>query len=110
MERALNRSVIIAGIGALLVLAILVWVNSLISSAENEPLPQNTSDTRVAAETITVTKPAPVDAEPTFVGRQVCRECHAENFALHAQHGHALSLPPRVTQDGRDPPAKGMSA
>jgi Cytochrome c554 and c-prime len=28
----------------------------------------------------------PVD--PTFVGREVCRECHAENFHLHGQHGH----------------------
>ncbi|QDV45448.1 hypothetical protein Enr13x_53270 [Stieleria neptunia] len=29
---------------------------------------------------------------PTRVGRQVCRECHAENFALHAEHGHALTF------------------
>lgn len=29
---------------------------------------------------------------PTLVGRQVCRECHAENFALHAQHGHASTF------------------
>ncbi len=27
--------------------------------------------------------------EPTFVGREVCRECHAENYKLHGQHGHA---------------------
>lgn len=28
-------------------------------------------------------------AEPTLVGRKVCGECHAENFQLHAKHGHA---------------------
>lgn len=25
----------------------------------------------------------------TYVGKQVCKECHAENFELHAAHGHA---------------------
>ncbi|MDV6029359.1 MAG: cytochrome C [Phycisphaera sp. RhM] len=29
---------------------------------------------------------------PTLVGRQVCRECHAGNFALHAEHGHASTF------------------
>lgn len=28
-------------------------------------------------------------AEPSYVGREVCRECHVENFELHAKHGHA---------------------
>lgn len=26
--------------------------------------------------------------EPTFVGREACRECHAENYQLHGQHAH----------------------
>ena len=26
--------------------------------------------------------------EPTYVGRDVCRECHAENYRLHGHHGH----------------------
>jgi hypothetical protein len=26
------------------------------------------------------------------VGKQVCKECHAENFQLHADHGHALTF------------------
>jgi hypothetical protein len=30
-----------------------------------------------------------VSAKPTFVGREVCKECHSENFELHAQSGHA---------------------
>ncbi len=30
--------------------------------------------------------------EPTFVGRQACKECHAENFDLHAVHGHASTF------------------
>lgn len=28
----------------------------------------------------------------TYVGKAVCRECHQENFALHAQHGHASTF------------------
>ena len=31
-------------------------------------------------------------AEPTYVGRDVCRECHAENHRLHGQHGHASTF------------------
>ncbi len=31
-------------------------------------------------------------AAATLVGRQVCRECHAENFALHSKHGHASTF------------------
>ena len=29
------------------------------------------------------------DDELTYVGREVCRECHQENYALHSMHGHA---------------------
>jgi hypothetical protein len=27
-------------------------------------------------------------AKPTLMGRDVCRECHAENYQLHGNHGH----------------------
>ena len=27
--------------------------------------------------------------EPTYVGREVCGECHSENYQLHSHHGHA---------------------
>ncbi len=30
--------------------------------------------------------------EPTLVGREVCRECHAENHSLHSNHGHAATF------------------
>ncbi len=26
---------------------------------------------------------------PSYVGKQVCKECHAENFQLHSAHGHS---------------------
>ena len=29
---------------------------------------------------------------PQLVGREVCRECHAENFRLHSGHGHASTF------------------
>ncbi|MCG8653611.1 MAG: cytochrome C, partial [Pirellulales bacterium] len=29
---------------------------------------------------------------PTHVGRQVCAECHRDNFERHAQHGHASTF------------------
>jgi predicted CXXCH cytochrome family protein len=40
------------------------------------------SDTRAASV-------QPASVQPTFVGRKVCAQCHAENFQLHAEHGHA---------------------
>lgn len=40
---------------------------------------------------------ANVSAEPTLVGRQVCGECHSENYAFHAKHGHASTFA-RVSQ------------
>ncbi len=30
--------------------------------------------------------------EPTLVGREICRECHAENYAFHSKHGHASTF------------------
>ncbi|MDG2221535.1 MAG: multiheme c-type cytochrome [Rubripirellula sp.] len=30
--------------------------------------------------------------EPAYVGRQVCAECHRENFEQHAKHGHAMTF------------------
>lgn len=30
--------------------------------------------------------------EPTYVGRDACRECHAENYQLHSSHGHKHSF------------------
>lgn len=46
-------------------------------------------------------------AEPTYVGREVCKECHAENHRLHGHHGHkstfALTSDPEIVRmfDGR---------
>ena len=35
------------------------------------------------------TSQQPTSQSPTYVGKQVCRECHADNHRLHAAHGHA---------------------
>ncbi len=39
-------------------------------------------------QTPVVTQVEITPVEPTFVGRDVCRECHAENYRLHGHHGH----------------------
>ncbi|QDV84374.1 hypothetical protein TBK1r_33190 [Stieleria magnilauensis] len=41
--------------------------------------------------------PAVKAAEPTYVGRRVCLECHSENHQLHSHHGHATTF--RSTKD-----------
>lgn len=33
-----------------------------------------------------------ISAAPSLVGRQVCGECHAKNFGMHASHGHASTF------------------
>jgi hypothetical protein len=57
--------------------------------------------TREAAPTVSVREPVAVDeavevelasAEPTLVGREVCGECHAENYHHHSQSGHASTF------------------
>lgn len=32
--------------------------------------------------------------QPTYVGRDVCKECHQENYELHGHHGHATTFRP----------------
>ncbi|TWU05711.1 multiheme c-type cytochrome [Stieleria varia] len=39
------------------------------------------------------------ESQPTFVGRDTCRECHAENHALHSKHGHASTFQRAETSD-----------
>ena len=29
---------------------------------------------------------------PSYVGRQICAECHRENFEAHANHGHSATF------------------
>lgn len=82
------RVAIIAGLGALLLMATAAWINLASPSAEQSPQAE-TPDPTVSVANAAVSPTAPTTAEPTYVGRQVCRECHAENFALHDQHGHA---------------------
>ncbi len=48
-----------------------------------------------AAVTPPVAKTASDDektAQASFVGRQVCKQCHQENYSLHAGHGHAQTF------------------
>ena len=58
-----------------------------------EPLEDQANPEFAEASTLVVAEPVAaaevVVTDPTYVGREVCRECHAENYKLHGQHGHA---------------------
>ncbi len=41
---------------------------------------------------VTNHRPVASPAQPTLVGRQVCKECHSGNYDLHAKHGHASTF------------------
>lgn len=48
-------------------------------------------DHQIDQETVSAQQADP-RTQPTLVGKQVCRECHAENFQRHANHGHASTF------------------
>jgi predicted CXXCH cytochrome family protein len=69
------------------VLLLLIAVGTLfglVTEREHNPVPVDSDPTTP----VVVAKAA----EPTYVGRHVCRECHAENHRLHGQHGHASTF------------------
>ena len=69
---------IVIGIVGLLAIGIVVFVN--------QPAPVQISSVPKTA------KVEAISAKPTLVGREVCRECHAENYHLHADSGHASTF------------------
>ena len=75
MSRTLS---IVIGLVALIAIAIFLLVD------HREPAP-------IATDRKTVTVEA-VPAKPTLVGREVCGECHSENYHLHAASGHASTF------------------
>lgn len=52
------------------------------------PMDSPSNSTDPAPETTA----SPASLTPTFVGRQVCGECHEENFHLHSKSGHASTF------------------
>ena len=77
----MNRAYIVAAGAALLAGGVLF----LSQQRRQEPVAVNVD--RIPDEPILATPV--ITSQPTYVGREVCRECHAENFQLHAEHGHA---------------------
>ena len=80
-EGNMNRAYIVAAGAALLAISVLT-----LSQQRGQP------SIAMAVETMAQEhshSPPAISPKPTYVGREVCRECHLENFQLHAAHGHA---------------------
>ncbi len=75
-------------IGMTISVAVLVFIRS---PAQRSVGHGEFAMTRVVAESTEATEPERVTT-PTLVGREVCRECHLENFNLHANSGHASTF------------------
>jgi hypothetical protein len=71
-----------------LVAVLLVVVSAVVSVRSDREVrqPPEASDVVLQADSSSTSTKA------TLVGRQVCKECHAENFELHSHHGHASTL------------------
>ena len=76
MSRAKSYTIVLVALAVLAVLLILL---------RPHPSPELRDDSTAKVSVVA----EPVSAKPTLVGRQVCSECHSENFELHAQSGHA---------------------
>jgi len=99
---ALNRSwivLVVALIGAGVALGILVSRDRDPARSRapvaSDPLPSDPLPSDPLPSDPVPSDPAPpsntvefTPIEPTYVGREVCRECHAENYQLHGAHGH----------------------
>ncbi len=92
MKNNVPRNIILG----LIVIGITCYFGSLKWSNANPMAPPVGADGEHQAEssnTNTSNNRASVDSTvPTIVGRQVCRECHAENYQLHTRHGHASTF------------------
>ncbi len=88
----LNRGISLA-VAVVVVVSIFVWADRHISDRFNGEQ-RNTVAQIDSSIDHHIQKVAFADsaAEPTLVGREVCRECHAENYALHSKHGHASTF------------------
>jgi len=100
-----------AALKRLAILALLFW---LITTAVLNALqtPRNPSEDDAITPITDVARSSGRQEEPnaspaTFVGRDACKECHAENHSLHTLHGHhktfATTNDPKIIQmfDGR---------
>ncbi|WP_442506436.1 cytochrome c3 family protein [Novipirellula sp. SH528] len=67
------------------VVAVVVAIGVMMRVVRDDP-----PDEMVQAVAVTTVNPSP--GIPTFVGRQVCGECHAENYHLHGKSGHASTF------------------
>ncbi len=75
----MNRASLLACLTALAAFG--VWH---VARVERQPVVSITDPEIVVTEVVA--------SAPTYVGRDVCRECHAENYNLHGQHGHASTF------------------
>ncbi len=88
MNRALSLALAVVA-----VLSIGVWTyrlkfNSSSSAGMNTVARISPSSDRGAHRVVL----ADSSTDPALVGREICRECHAENYAWHAEHGHASTI------------------
>ena len=83
----MNRAHLLAVFALLLAVGLVLWQRSGQDQPEKPSVP-SLADSPPREPGLSV--PSAVREEkPTFVGREACKECHAENFHLHAKHGHA---------------------
>ncbi|MGI9471659.1 MAG: cytochrome c3 family protein [Rubripirellula sp.] len=88
-ETKLKR--ILICVSAVVMLVITIGLNQRPQQSHAALPPQgNETSADVDADAGSSSKVALVpEGQPTYVGRDVCRECHQENYDLHGQHGHA---------------------
>ncbi|OYP37961.1 hypothetical protein CGZ80_03820 [Rhodopirellula sp. MGV] len=87
----LNASVLslsIVRLGLKRVLGIPVAALLLLGTSMSLHFDESTQSTETSKPAIAIADGVSSDTKPTFVGRDICKECHQTNYDLHAHHGH----------------------
>lgn len=96
----MNRRVVVALVCVLIGLALwAVLANRQTPSGKPQSAVASTSGTDESDARAPDGAPVTPAAEPTYVGRKVCGECHQENFQRHAKHGHAHTFRSAADED-----------
>ncbi|MCA9137027.1 MAG: hypothetical protein KDB00_09715 [Planctomycetales bacterium] len=77
-------------------IVVLIVIGSVVASGPREsgdaPTTQRQSVSPPLVTQLAQVSVAEPAAQPTFVGRQACLECHPDNYRMHGHHGHATTF------------------
>ncbi len=75
-----------------LILGVLIVISIAATGAPTTLAADQSESTRKDESPQPGSPPSSVNRAPEYVGKEACRQCHAENYELHANSGHASTF------------------